>query len=259
MNNQIVTTSAVPRLISIAVSHYCEKVRWALEWLKIPYVEESHVPLFHRFATREYGNSSVPILVTETDTFTDSTDILHYLNTLAPEARYLYPTDPELSREVEQLEELFDTKLGVSIRGWAYFYSLDDREAMRRVWCKGTPWVEQVGFAIAFPIMRRLVQQSLNITAASAASSLQEIKQIFDTVNQQLADNRPYLVGDKFSAADITFAALAAPALLPPEHPVMPPQLDGIKSEMATTIKELRATPAGMYALRLYREQRHFS
>ena len=27
------------RLITIPVSHYCEKVRWALKKLKLPYVE----------------------------------------------------------------------------------------------------------------------------------------------------------------------------------------------------------------------------
>jgi glutathione S-transferase len=116
MNNKTITNSYTNRLITIAISHHCEKVRWALDWLNIPYIEESHVPLFHRFATHNYGGTSVPVLVTETGAFTDSTDILHYLNTIAPESRHLYPTDPELCQEVEQLEELFDTKLGVNIR-----------------------------------------------------------------------------------------------------------------------------------------------
>lgn len=157
MNNKTVTNSYTNRLITIAVSHYCEKVRWALDWLNIPYIEESHVPLFHRFATRKHGGTSVPVLVTETSAFTDSTDILHYLNTIAPEGRHLYPTDPELRREVEQLEELFDRKLGVNIRRWGYFYRLDDVQMMRQMWSKGTPRFEQVGLAIAFPLMRRVV------------------------------------------------------------------------------------------------------
>jgi glutathione S-transferase len=257
MDNQTVDTSSVNRLISIAVSHYCEKVRWALEWLNIPYVEESHVPLFHRFATRQHGGSSVPVLVNETGAFTDSSDILHYLNTIAPEGRYLYPTDPELCREVEQLEEVFDTQLGVNIRCWGYFYRLDDNQMMWRMWSKGTPWFEQVGLAIAFPLMRQIVRQAYNVTASSAASSLEKIQQVFQTVNERLADGRLYLVGDNFSAADLTFAALAAPALRPPEHPMVSSQTHEIKSDMLAVIQELRATPAGAYALRLYREQRH--
>lgn len=257
MDKQTITNSSVNHLITIAVSHYCEKVRWALDWLNIPYVEESHVPLLHRLATRQHGGTSVPVLVTETGVFTDSTDILHYLNTIAPEGRHLYPAAPEC-QEVEQLEELFDTQLGVNIRRWGYSYRLDDTEMMRRLWSKGTPWFEQVGLAIAFPLMRRVVRQAYNITASSAASSLVEIKQVFEIVNQRLADKRLYLVGDKFSAADLTFAALAAPALRPPEHPIISSQSHEINSEMAAVIQELRATPAGAYALRLYR-QRHSS
>ena len=248
------------RLITIAISHYCEKARWALEWLQIPYIEESHAPLFHRFATRQYKRSTVPILVTETAAFTDSTDILHYLDTITPKGQRLYPKDPELCREVEQLEELFDTQLGVYTRCWGYFYRLNDREVMRQLWCKGAPLSEQVGLTIAFPLtfplIRRIIRQAYDVTAPSAASSLQGIEQIFETVNQRLADGRSYLVGDRFSAADLTFAALAAPALLPSEHPMKPPQSE-LKSEMADTIKKLRETTAGAYALRLYREQRH--
>jgi glutathione S-transferase len=88
------------------------------------------------------------------------------------------------------------------------------------MWSKGTPGFEQVGLAIAFPLMRRIVRQAYNVTVSSAANSLAEIKQVFEKVNQRLADNRLYLVGDKFSAADLTFAALAAPVLRPPEHPI---------------------------------------
>lgn len=116
------------RLIAFAVSHYCEKARWALERLSIPFIEERHVPGFHWLFTVPKGGKSVPLLLTvgaglsisgrlwddsgkpaSTSTFTDSTDILHYLDTLAPTSHRLYPTDPELRGEVETLEDLFDT------------------------------------------------------------------------------------------------------------------------------------------------------
>ncbi|MGB3508752.1 MAG: hypothetical protein WBA93_05825 [Microcoleaceae cyanobacterium] len=44
---------------------------------------------------------------------------------------------------------------------------------------------------------------------------------------------------------------------MPPEHFMKPQPLSQIPSEMATVIKELQATPAGKYALRLYREERY--
>lgn len=244
------------RLITIAVSHYCEKARWALDWLKIPYVEESHVPIFHRFTTRRYGGKSVPVLITPTGVFKDSTDILHHIDATSQADRHLYPTDPKLRQKVEELEELFDSELGVPIRQWGYYYRIDDREALQQMWRKNNPQLEQVGLTVAFPLMRQMVRRAYNVSASSAASSLLEIRQIFDLVSQLLAGERSYLVGDNFSAADLTFAALAAPILRPKQHPIQLSQTGKTNQEMAEVILELRQTKAGKYALRLYREQR---
>lgn len=244
------------RLITIAISHYCEKARWALDWLKIPYIEESHVPIFHRLITRKYGCKSVPVLVTESGIFTDSTDILRHIDALATTEQHLYPTDPKLRQEVEQLEELFDSKLGVYVRQWGYYYRIDDRQALKEMWRKNNPQLEQVGLTLAFPLMRRIVRRAYDVSASSAASSLAEVRQIFDLVSQRLASDRSYLVGDNFTAADLTFAALAAPALRPKQHPIQLTQV-GTNEEVAAVIQELRRTKAGKFALRLYKEQRH--
>jgi glutathione S-transferase len=40
--------SALLRLITIPISHYCEKARWALERAGLPYREERHVQGIHR-------------------------------------------------------------------------------------------------------------------------------------------------------------------------------------------------------------------
>lgn len=256
MNHSTVANTEVVRLITIPISHYCEKVRWALDLLKIPYIEERHVPAFHLLATRKHGGSSVPVLVAKSGNFTDSTDILHYLDTLSPESQRLYPTNAELRREVEELEKLFDARLGADIRNWAYFYRSGDRKTMRTAWCIGTPLFERIGFEIAFPFMSSKVRQLYSITADSAAAALQGIQEIFEIVNQRLAGGKTYLVGDTISAADITFAALAAPVLLPSEHPVSLAKIAELPIKMAAVIKELQSTAAGVFALRLYREQR---
>ncbi|MCC0179772.1 glutathione S-transferase N-terminal domain-containing protein, partial [Waterburya agarophytonicola K14] len=57
-----------PRLIAIAISHYCEKVRWALDYFNIDYIEENHAPPFHRQYTSPYGGTTVPVLVTDNKT-----------------------------------------------------------------------------------------------------------------------------------------------------------------------------------------------
>ncbi|MBE9015762.1 glutathione S-transferase [Chroococcidiopsis sp. CCALA 051] len=244
------------RLITIPVSHYCEKARWALERLNIPYIEERHVPPMHRLATSQAGGSSVPVLITEAGTFTDSTEILHYLDRIASVEAKLYPTDPQLRYEVEQLADLFDTQLGPSIRCWGYFYVFDNWQLMQRLWGEGTPPVERALFPIVFPIARSIARRIYNITAESAASSLDTIKSIFEMVNNRLADGRRYLVEDRFSAADLSFACFAAPILATPEYSVRLPGLRELPNQMAAVSQELQAIPAGAYAIRLFREER---
>ncbi len=53
----------VPRLITFRISHYCEKVRWALDRISFSYVEECHLPPLHWLKTTPLGGSSVPVLV----------------------------------------------------------------------------------------------------------------------------------------------------------------------------------------------------
>jgi glutathione S-transferase len=62
-------------------------------------------------------------------------------------------------------------------------------------------------------------------------------------------------VGDRFSAADLTFAALAAPMVLPTEHP-FPLPVALLSPSMHALVREFREHPAGAFALRVYAEQR---
>ncbi len=78
----------------------------------------------------------------------------------------------------------------------------------------------------------------------------------FDAVDERLADGRPYLCGASFTAADLTFAALAAPMLMPPEYGVPLPQPEELPRAMATVVRELRAHPAGVHALAMFRDER---
>lgn len=256
-----VDSNKTPRLIAFAVSHYCEKARWALERLNIPFVEECHLPGFHWLYTRPYGGRSVPVLVTQDDIFTDSTDILQYLDGIAPVDKRLYPADLNLRREVEELAHLFDTQLGTAVRRWSYSYLFNNHKLMRRLWCECVPPFETKLFPIVFPLVSSLARRKYKITAESAASSLDTIKSIFEVVNKRLADGRSYLIGDCFSAADLTFACLAAPLVRPPEYRGKKYQgkslnLQELPREMILVCKELRRTPAGKYASRLFREER---
>jgi glutathione S-transferase len=184
---------------------------------------------------------------------TDSTEILHYLDTLNPGK--LYPADPELQELTAELETLFNLTLGESTRRWGYSHILT-RELLYPRWTFRVPFWQKLLFPLIFPKIEPIVRESFKITATSAAESYQDIIGVFDRVTEVLADGRKYLLGDKFSAIDITFAALAAPILQPLEQHISPPPLDSLPNQMQADIRNCRSTPAGEFGLRLYREHR---
>jgi glutathione S-transferase len=93
------------RLITIGVSHFCEKARWALQRAGVPYQEERHPPVFHVVLARGLGGGrSTPILITPTGRLTDSTDILRFIDEQVPPELRLYPDDSGLRSQMEELE-----------------------------------------------------------------------------------------------------------------------------------------------------------
>ena len=269
------------RLITIPVSHYCEKTRWALTRLQIPFVEERHMPPFHRFATRRIGKQSdpvlvaeterrmspinrfvsrrvggqsVPVLVPETGVLTNSEEILRYLDAIASDEAKLYPTEPENRQQVEEFVKLFDSVLAPAVRQWFYFYVFNQAQLVQPLWCQGVPWFERLLFPVVFRWMRSNVFQMYTINAASATAAYEHICEIFKTIESELADGRTYLVGDRFSAADLTFATLAAAVVMPSGYGVALPDLSKVPSQMATNIQAFRETLAGKFVLRLYQE-----
>ena len=256
MNFKPTSHSSIARLITIGASHYCEKARWGLDWLQIPYVEESHAPPFHRLITTRYGGGSVPVLITSTHALTDSTDILHYADAIAPNHHRLYPQDPQLRCHVSDLETWFDVQLGVAARCWGYAQVINHRQRVRQLWGQQVSGLEKLAFDLTYPYMRQKVRDVYAATPKGATRALQKIRRIFDEVGDWLDQGRDYLVGDRFTAADLTFASLSAPILFPPEYGFQLPPLDQLPNELATIIQSLRQTSAGAYALRLYREHR---
>jgi glutathione S-transferase len=76
------------------------------------------------------------------------------------------------------------------------------------------------------------------------------------TVDDRLADGRRYLVGGRFSLSDMAFAVALAPLVLPPNNGAPLPTLAQMPPVMQSLNAELRARPAGQFALRIYRDHR---
>ena len=249
------TTVQPALLITLPHSHYSEKARWALDRLGLPYREEPHVPLLHRIATMRHGGSSAPVLVHGSDRLLDSTDILEHLEAFSGRG-LLYPHDAALRSEVEALEERFDEELGQHARRWAYAQLLPERALLLRVMSRGVPRLEAALLPLILPLLRRMIRSLLRITPESAQRSRDRIRGVFREVDKRLADGRRFLVADRFTAADLTFAALSAPVLFPSGYRGAYPALDEVPAAMRDEVLSLRESAAGQFASRLFAQER---
>jgi len=247
--------AGVNRLLTIPISHYCEKARWALDRAKIEYVEEGHAPVLHWRATTPQHTRTVPVLLTHGSVLKSSNEILRWCDARSLEGEHLYPNEPSDRREVEELEAHFDAKLGPATRRWAYSFLLPDRKRSIEVLGTGIPAGERALFVKMFPLIARAMRRGMGITPDGAARSLDRVRAIFAEVSSRLSDGRRYLIGSRFTAADLTFAALAIPAVAPPQFAWLPPW-DTLPAAMRAEMQAFRATPAGEFALRVYREER---
>jgi glutathione S-transferase len=124
------------------------------------------------------------------------------------------------------------------------------------LWSRGVPRLEALVLRVIAPVVRRLVRAAYKITPQSAQRSLDHVRGVFRHVEEQLSDGRRFLTGERFTAADLTFAALAAPVLLPGECRAVQPALDDLPPAMREEVLRLRNTVGGQFALRLFSQER---
>jgi len=245
------------RLVTISFSHYCEKARWGLQRAGVRFTEEGHLPVFHMLPVRRAGGRrTVPVLATPDGVLNDSTDILKWANEKAPKERGLYGDSDEERRDIEALEDLFDNDLGPHTRRWAYFHVLPQSELLLDMAKEGAPRWEHHALRYTLPAIRPLMRKAMRITPKGARRSQDRIDAVFAKVEEKLADGRPFLVGARLSAADITFASLAAPVILPLRYGARLPRLDRLPPVAATKIRAWQEHPAGQFVERLYRAHR---
>ncbi|HRI66389.1 MAG TPA: glutathione S-transferase family protein [Polyangium sp.] len=244
-------------LVTIPQSHFCEKARWALDRLNARYEEERHLPMLHLPATLlRGGKRTTPLLKTRAGVFDDSTDILHYLDGFLETDKKLFPVENPARAAVEQLENHFDEILGPATRLWVYTHLLPNKELSLTIVEHSVPRYQALIGKAMFGVVRGMMAWRLDMKAGAEVSSLKDIHTIFDEVAERLADGRRYLIADRFTAADLTFASLAAVLLLPPEYGGPLPTPEMCPPAMKKLVEELRAHPAGQYGLRLFREER---
>lgn len=236
-----------PRLITTPASHYCEKARWALDRAGVAYVEERHAPLLGRLATLRAGarTRTVPVLACDDGVLGDSTEILRWVDRRMP----LFPPG------AAELEERLDEGLGRSARTVVFHHVSADRALAIRLSTAGVPAWERALVRPSFALARRMLARTYEIDPGRVEGARDVIRRTFEEMGKLLADGRPYLCGDAFSAADLTFAALANLVILA-RGGASALDVSEVAPELGALVRELRATAAGAFVLRLFAEER---
>lgn len=251
----------MPKLVTIPFSHFCEKARWSLDAAGVGYSEDGHCPLLHRLAVRRAGGKgSVPALVLDDGSVLDDSPlIVRFADARAPAERKLLPDAGAARDEALAFERHLDVHFAPHVRRFVYHHLLPHRAQALRLFDLRTPRVERLAVHLAFPMLRRLMRRFMRIDTARALESRDKLRRILDEVAERLKDGRPYLMGDRFGALDIAFAAFAAPIILPKEHPRTAPWtealgsgLDALPPDFAGEVTRARDTTAGRFAGHLY-------
>ncbi len=275
--------NALPTLITIRFSHFCEKGRWALDLLqhtatqklndessdKIQrnshrYVEYPRSIMTHMVSSLWHTSgfsTSTPVYITRDKcVIKDSSDIMHYVSDELCKLGQptLYPT-----AEVEELENYFNQVLGVHARRYGYWLMFQGEEMqneLHKCWLRNTAGIERWIQQHSFGPIKALITKGLQIEEQPSLIAKQRIDEVFEKVNQKLAEHGGlYLLNTTYpTAADFTFASLAYPMIFPPECDDLiityDPNVMG--RQLYDEVTNYREQRAGKFVLHMYEQHR---
>ena len=173
----------------------------------------------------------LPLLQLDGRTIGDSTAIIAALERRYPDPP-LYPQDPGERRRALELEQFFDEELGPYSRLLAFHEATKDPAVVEHFTVDLLPGrLADIGpvragamrFFSTFAALRYGVKSDRRAELAKA-----KILAAFDRLESDLGSG-DYLVGDKFTVADLTAASLLYPLVQPPEGPSLPPPPEGFE------------------------------
>jgi glutathione S-transferase len=205
-----------PRLWHFRISHYNEKVRWALDHKRWPHRRRALVPGWHMLTARRLsGRTRLPILELDGRIFADSTAIIAELERRRPDPP-LYPADPAERDRALALEEHFDEAVAPDLRRLFWSCYLGDGAACARMATDGRGRVARAVWRGLFPLVRPLFRRQLGADAERVAAARRRLGEHFDRLEAEIGPSG-YLAGDRFSIADLTAAAIMTAIIRPPE------------------------------------------
>jgi glutathione S-transferase len=248
--------SIVPVLWQLQISHYVEKVRWALDYKGIAHVRRTLLPGLHLVkAKRLTGDTSTtPVLTIDGRSIGDSTRVIAAIEERWPQPA-LYPEDAVLRRRALELEQFFDEELGPHIRRAFYHELLPYPELVVPLFTRGQPAATRAVLRTGFPMLRAAMRRRFQISPEAAANSRAKMVAAIDRLEREISPSG-YLVGDSFTVADLTAAALLYPVARPPEFPYALVADDDLPVFWREFLDSLGERPGGRWVAEIYGRHR---
>ncbi|MDO6441412.1 glutathione S-transferase family protein [Marinobacter sp. 2_MG-2023] len=221
------------RLYQFAISHYCEKVRWALDYKNLSYETTNLLPGQHIKTMQKLtkgGGASVPVLEHDGEIIQGSSNILDYLDRTFPD-KPLTPIEEPARAQALAWEKRMDEEAGPAVRCYSYHHFLQRPKVVVPLLAAGTPFYNRILLSLAFSRVNEVMRKWMKINEKTAGES----RDVLESLLTELAEaysQQPFLAGDSFSRADLAAAALFAPLFQPEAYPVPWPKPARIPGEI---------------------------
>jgi glutathione S-transferase len=205
------------------ISHYNEKVRWALDFKGIPHRRRALGIGYMPRAWLASGQVKLPLLFLNGKTVTDSTRIIEALERFKPDPPLIPRRGGDRHRAIE-LERYLDETLGDTVRTVIIGPSFQEAPlATIRMLTTGMKRSSTVSMQMMYPLFRTFYRLRHGINRRTIEAAHHQLSQ---ALNKLRGEVRPsgYLVSDYFTVADLTAAALLAPLAAPTELEYQPPE-----------------------------------
>jgi glutathione S-transferase len=245
--------AATPVLWHLEISHYNEKARWALDYKGVAHVRRAVTPGLQELTARRLrAGRTVPVLEMDGRAIGDSTKIIEAIERRWPEPP-LYPADPEERRRALDLEDYFD-QCGRDARRVLFADNLPEPETFVAMFYgadrRRIGWLQPL-----IPLLLRLVRRRFRIRPAAVEKSRERVSAAFDKVGADIGPSG-YLVGERFTVADLTAASILSPIVVPPEFPYIKVQPDDRTAQFRRFRNSLEDHPGFKWVEDMYARHR---
>lgn len=238
---------STPVLWQYSFSIYAEKARWALDYKRVPHRRRSLMPGEPRALAFSW-RGTLPVLDIDGERLGDSTDIVAALERRVPEPP-LYPSDPALRERALELEAVLGEQTGHDLRRVAFTALIAHPGFVRDFITFQQSPAKRAHVRLGFPLGWRFASRRYAFDPEAVERSWDSLRAMLDRLEAERDGD--YLVGDAFTVADLTAAALLYPLGSAPEL-----QYDFPEPPPVERLESLRAHPIADWVREMYARHR---